>query len=376
MRPLAALLTCVLLCAIAPLALAAGGAAAPQIVDLTVRPSGADLARVPGRGDAYAAVYDDRLAPSALHYAERRDGLWNVRIIATTIDGRRVGREPILAISRHGLRLVVFRTDLELDEGFAGNGALYAARSSDGEHWIVERIDANGFGASASFDGQGRPAIAYLVRLDTTNAAEVRLAHFYDGAWHVETLAHTTYRQAASKASNSSVGLALDRYLALKVAYIDPGSHSVRLVGEDARPQRFGTVPASAARAGLAFGPNGEVGVVCAGLAGEEARLWVATGRLGGVSRTYPAIGQSVSSAVIAGFSRGAPIVAFRDRRGAFVAVRGTRRYHSSVIARASRYSASSPFNAAFGAARSSRDGIGVALVANGALLVFAESAF
>ena len=106
----------------------------------------------------------------------------------------------------------------------------------------------------------------------------MRLARFYDGAWHIETLAHTTYRQAASEANASSVGLALDRYLALKVAYIDPGSHSVRLVGEDARPQRFGTVPASAARAALAFGANGEVGVVCAGLAGEDARLWVATG--------------------------------------------------------------------------------------------------
>ena len=125
----------------------------------------------------------------------------------------------------------------------------------------------------------------------------------------------------------------------------------MRLVGEDARPQRFGTVPASAARAALAFGANGEVGVVCAGLAGEDARLWVATGRLGGATRTFPAMGQSVSSAVIAGFARGAPIVAFRDRRGAFVAVPGIRRYHSSLIARASRYSASSPFNGAFGAA-------------------------
>ncbi len=155
-------------------------------------------------------------------------------------------------------------------------------------HWFTERIDSNGFGASAGFDAQGRPAIAYLARVDTTNAAEVRMAHFYDGAWHIATLARTTFRQAPSEANASSVGLALDRYLALKVAYIDPASHSVRLVGEDARPQRFGTVPASAARASLAFGANGEVGVVCAGLAGEDARLWVATGRLGGVNHTYP----------------------------------------------------------------------------------------
>jgi hypothetical protein len=375
MRTLAAIVTCALLGAAVP-AFAAGGAAAPQIVDLTVRPSGADLARLPGRGDGYAAVYDDRLAPSALRYAERRDGRWKVRIIATAIEGRPVGREPILAISRHGLRLAVFRTELDLDDGHSGNGTLYASRSADGEHWITERIDANGFGASAAFDAQGRPAIAYLVRLDTTNAAEVRLARLHDGAWHIETLARTTYRQALSEANASSVGLALDRYQALKVAYIDPASHSVRLVGEDARPQRFGTVPATVARASLAFGAGGEIGVVCAGLAGEDARLWVASGYLGGVTRTFPAMGQSVSSAVIAGFSFGAPIVAFRDRRGAFVAVPGTRRYHSALIARASRYSATSPFNAAFGAARSSPDGIGVAMVANGALLVFAEGVF
>ena len=382
MRLLAALAACAFACASVPLAFAADtvgsspDAGAPQIVDLTVRPSGADLARVPGRGDSFAAVYDDRLGPSALRYAERRDGQWKVRVIATTIDGRAVGREPTLAISRHGLRLAVFRTDIDLDDGEVANSTLYAARSSDGEHWLVERIDANGFGATPAFDGQGRPAIAYLARLDTTNAAEVRLAHFYDGAWHIETLARTTFRQAPSDANASSVGLALDRYLALKVAYIDPASHSVRLVGEDAHPQRFGTVPDSAARASLAFGANGEVGVVCAGLAGEDARLWVAKGRLGGVTRTFPAMGQSVSSAVIAGFSRGAPIVAFRDRRGAFVAVPGLRKYRSSLIARAARYSASSPFNGAFGAARSSPGAIGVALVANGALLVFAERDF
>jgi hypothetical protein len=375
MRSLAVLVTCALLCG-SSAALAAGGAAAPQIVDLTVRPSGADLAHVPGRGDAFAAVYDDRLSAGALRYAERREGRWNVIVIASAIDGRPVGREPTLAISHHGLRLAVFRTDIDLDDGQTGNGTLYAARSPDGRHWYVDKIDANGFGATPAFDGQGRPAIAYLARVDTTNAAEVRLAHLYDGSWHIETLAHTTYRQAASEANASSVGLALDRYLALKVAYIDPGSHSVRLVGEDAHPQRFGTVPDSAARATVAFGANGEVGVVCSGLAGEEARLWVATGRLGGATRTFPAMGRSVSSAVIAGFAHGAPIVAFRDRRGAFVAVPGRRRYRSALIARAARYSASSPFNGAFGAARSGPGGIGVALVATGALLVFAESAF
>jgi hypothetical protein len=375
MRSLAAIVTCALLCSAAP-ALAAGGAAAPQVVDLTVRPSGTDLVHLPGRGDGYAVVYDDRLAPSALRYAERRDGRWRVRTISPPIDGRPVGREPTLAVSPHGLRLAVFRTEIDLDANAYANSTLYASRSPDGVHWFTERIDSNGFGASAGFDAQGRPAIAYLARIDTTNAAEVRMAHFHDGAWHVETLAHTTFMQAASEANASSVGLALDRDLALEVAYIDPASHSVRLVGEDARPQRFGTVPASAARASLAFGAGGEVGIVCAGLAGEDARLWVATGRLGGVNHTYPAIGQSVSSAVIAGFANGAPIVAFRDRRGAFVAVPGKRRYHSSLIARASRYSATSPFNAAFGAARSSTDGIGVTLVASGALLVFAEGVF
>ena len=295
MRLLAALTACAFACALAPVSFAsndAGDAGAPQIVDLTVRPSGADLARVPGRGDAYAAVYDDRLGPSTLRYAERRDGLWKVRFITGPIDGRPVGREPTLAISPHGLRLAVFRTDLNLDEGQAPDGTLYAARSSNGEAWAVDRIDANGFGATPAFDGQGRPAIAYLVRLDTTNAAEVRLARYHEGAWHVQALARTTYRQAASDANASSVGLALDRYLALKVAYIDAASHSMRLVGEDAQPQRFGTVPATVARASLAFGASGEVGVVGAGLAGEESRLWVAKGRLGGATRTYPAMGR------------------------------------------------------------------------------------
>ncbi|HEX4344123.1 MAG TPA: hypothetical protein VGK92_05580 [Gaiellales bacterium] len=374
-RTLAALVICALACS-AGSATAAGGAAAPQIVDLTVRPSGADLARLPGKDDAYAAVYDDRLALSELRYAERRDGRWTTRVLASTIDNRPVGREPTLAISKHGMRLVVFRTEINLDPDHAANSELYAMRSPNGKDWIEDRIDDNGFGASPAFDAQGRPAIAYLVRTSTTDAVDVRLAHFYDGTWHVTTLAHTTYRQAASEANASSVGLALDRYLALKVAYIDPASRSVRLVGEDGIPQRLGTVPATAARASLAFGPNGEVAVVCAGLAGEDARLWVATGRLGGLNHTYPEIGQSVSSAVIAGFVRGAPIVAFRDRRGAFVAVRGTRRYHSTLIQRAARYSASSPFNGAFGAARSGTDSMGIAMVANGALLVFNEGAF
>jgi hypothetical protein len=84
-------------------------------------------------------------------------------------------------------------------------------------------------------------------------------------------------------------------------------------------------------------------------------------------------MGRSVSSAVITGFVRGRPVVAFRDRRGAFVAVPRKGKYRSSLIARASRYSASSPFNGAFGAALTKPDAIGVALVANGALLVFAE---
>ena len=374
-RLLAALVICALACA-ASSAFAAGGAAAPQIVDLTVRPSGADLAHLPGKGDAYAAVYDDRLALSALRYAERRDGRWSTRILQKTIDDRPVGREPTLALSKHGMRLVVFRTEINLDADHAANGVLYAMRSPNGRDWATDRIDDNAFGASAAFDAQGRPAIAYLVRTGTTDAVDVRIAHLYDGTWHIVTVAHTTYRQAPSEANASSVSLALDRYLALKVAYIDPASHSVRLVGEDGVPQRLGTVPATAARPSLAFRANGEVAVVCAGLAGEDARLWVATGRLGGLTHTYPAIGQSVSSAVIAGFYRGAPIVAFRDRRGAFVAVRGTRRYHSTLIQRAARYSASSPFNGAFGAARSGPGSLGIAMVANGALLVFNEGAF
>ncbi len=342
-----------------------------------MRPSGADLARVPGKGDSFAAVYDDRLTATALRYAERRKGRWNVRVIASTIDGRPVGREPTLAISPHGLRLAVFRTDIDLDDGHTGNGTLYASRSPDGLRWFTEKIDSNGFGATPGFDAQGRPAIAYLARVDTTDAAEVRLAHLYDGSWHIETLAHTTYRQAASEANASSVGLALDRYLALKVAYIDPGSHSVRLVGEDAHPAALRHRPRSRPRARRCrSAPTAR--------SASSAPAWQARTR-GCGSRpaasaarrsTFPAMGQSVSSAVIAGFTQRRP-----DRRLPRPPRRlrgrpGKRRYHSSLIARAARYSASSPFNAAFGAARSSPGDIGVALVANGALLVFAETAF
>ena len=43
------------------------------------------------------------------------------------------------------------------------------------------------------------------------------MAHYYDGAWHIQTLARTTFRQAPSQANASSVGLALDRLQALKV---------------------------------------------------------------------------------------------------------------------------------------------------------------
>ena len=138
------------------------------------------------------------------------------------------------------------------------------------------------------------------------------MAHYYDGAWHIQTLARTTFRQAASEANASSVGLALDRLQALKVAYIDPRRPiRSRLVGEDARPQRFGTVPATAARATIAFGANGEVG---AGPRRAGRRGFAPVGR-DRPSRRRDAdvplrMGQSVSSAVIAG------ILARRADRG------------------------------------------------------------
>ena len=62
-----------------------------QLVDLTVRPSGTDLARLPGTSGGYAVVYDDRLGSNALRYGERRGGGWRTRVIVSQGD---VGELP------------------------------------------------------------------------------------------------------------------------------------------------------------------------------------------------------------------------------------------------------------------------------------------
>src|SRR5690348_7114956 len=122
----------------AALAVAATGAAAVadvprserELIDLAVRPESVSLAALPS-GQGFAAVYDDRLSADVLRYAEKRGtGQWASSEIAGVIDGHRVGREPVLAVSRSGLRVVAFRTELQLDPGTAPAGQLYVARAS------------------------------------------------------------------------------------------------------------------------------------------------------------------------------------------------------------------------------------------------------
>src|SRR5476651_1842755 len=83
-----------------------------ELVDLAVRPASVSVA---ADGDGYAAAYDDRLTANALRFAERVNGRWTSTVVASVIAGRRVGREPQLAISRMGIRLIGFRTDSILD---------------------------------------------------------------------------------------------------------------------------------------------------------------------------------------------------------------------------------------------------------------------
>ena len=80
-----------------------------ELVDLAVRPASVSVA---ADGGSFAAAYDDRLTANALRFAERVNGRWSTTIVATTINGARVGREPMLAISRTGIRLIAFRTEV------------------------------------------------------------------------------------------------------------------------------------------------------------------------------------------------------------------------------------------------------------------------
>ncbi len=141
-----------------------------ELVDLGVRPASVSVA---ADGSGFAAVYDDRLTANALRFAERVNGRWTATIVATTIDGARVGREPMLAISRTGIRLIGFRSDVSLDPTQPPSGALYVARANRGGPWMIDPIDADGFGESVAFDRQGHPAIAYLARTGLGDQAEL-----------------------------------------------------------------------------------------------------------------------------------------------------------------------------------------------------------
>jgi len=156
-----------------------------ELVDLGVRPASVSVA---ADGTSFAAVYDDRLTANALRFAERVDGLWTTTIVASILDGKRVGREPMLAISRTGIRLIAFRSDVSFDPAKPPSGSLYAARSNRGGPWAIDPIDADGFGESVAFDHQGHPAIAYLARTGVGNQAEVRLARLTAGRWQIEHL--------------------------------------------------------------------------------------------------------------------------------------------------------------------------------------------
>ena len=353
---------------------ASAGAAGPdvEVVDLSVRPAMVSLSTAPGAG--FAAAYDDRLSGGVLRYAERGQTRWRAQQVAKVVDGRRVGREPSLAVSKTGLRLIAFRTDIELDEGKLANSLLYVARAFQRKPWRIERLDENGFGAQAAFDRDGRPAVAYLVRTDTSDLADVRLAQRYEGTWQVQTIARTSFRQARSKANATRLGLAFDKKNRPWVAFVDDRNGSVRLATTDGEPSlRVGSVPPEAAQATIAFGSGDAQAVAVAGLAGEDAGLWT-------VSRTGPAgrwrmarVGGSGATAPsIIGFERRRPLIAFLDRRGVQVARplgKKGKRFDVQTVLR-STYGSSTTYNGSLGAALR-RGRLGIAQVAPRGLLVF-----
>ena len=346
-----------------------------QLVDLTVRPSGADLARIPGSPGGYAIVYDDRLGSNALRYGERSGGGWRTRVIVSESDvGQPVGNEPQLAISRTGLRVVTFRTHLGFHLGKADHGSLYVSRSADGVTWSTDKLDDNGFGAAISFGVDGKPAVAYLQRTGASRQARVRLARLRDGKWAAQTVAMTQFRDAASDANASSVGLALSRRGRFWVAYIDLATHSLRIASPVSGVVRLGRVPENAARAVIGFAPTGDVGIAVSSLAGEPNGVRVFSGRLGERLRRSGALGRSATAPAIIGFAHRMPIVAFRDRIGANVALPRRGSYRVVTVAVSPRYSKNSKFNGAFGAALAPNGGIAATLVGNSALLVFAAA--
>jgi hypothetical protein len=341
-----------------------------ELVDLGVRPASVSVA---ADGGTFAAAYDDRLTANALRFAERVNGRWSTTIVATSLDGRRVGREPALAISRTGIRLIGFRSDVSLDPARPPSGVLYAARSTRGGPWVTDPIDSDGFGESVAFDRQGRPAIAYLDRTGTANQAEVRLARLSAGHWQIEHLEMTTYRQAPGGANASSVGLAFDASGRPFVAFVDAASHSVRLVTPGKPSVRIGDAPPAAVRAVVAFGPNRAAAVVAASLVGDNTPLRMLY-RLGDGSWRGDQIGESGSSApTIVAFSGRRPVIAYRDPAAVSVArpsFAGTYAFET-VLKQAAP--PSSRVSGSLGAARV-LDDIGVALVSPKGLLEFSSS--
>ena len=305
---------------------------------------------------------------------------WKVRVIATkSIDGRPIGREPTLAISHHGMRLVVFRTEINLDEGQVGNGALYAARSPDGVNWIVERDRRQRLRRHA------RASTRRAGPRSPTWRASTRRSPPRCG-WRTTTTAPGTSRRSRARPSGRRRARPMprasgSRSTACRRSRSPTSIPTAIRSGSWARTRvRSASAPClpSPARATIAFGANGEVGVVCAGLAGEDSRLWVATGRLGGANADVPGDGPVGQLGRDRRFlarcaDRGLP----RSPRRLRGRARQARKYRSSLIARASRYSAEQPVQRGLrGGPHEPGDGIGVALVANGALLVFAETAF
>jgi hypothetical protein len=340
-----------------------------ELVDLAVRPASVSIA---ADGDDYAAVYDDRLTANALRFAERVNGRWSSTVVASTIAGQRVGREPMLAISRTGIRLIGFRTDSILNPALAPSGALYAARSNRNGPWIVDPIDTDGFGESVAFDRQGHPAIAYLARTGVGDQAEVRLARLVGGQWQIQHLEMTTYREAPGGSNASSVGLAFDHSGQPWVSFIDSASHSVRLITPGKPSIRVGDAPPAAARAVVSFGANGAVAVVAAGLVGDNEPLRLVYRAQNGRWRGDQ-VGQSGSSApTIVSFSGRRPVIAFRDPDSVSVATpsfAGTYAFET-VLKQAAP--PSSRVSGSLGAARVGDD-IGVALVSPKGLLEFSS---
>jgi hypothetical protein len=344
--------------------------ASRELVDLGVRPASVSVA---ADGDSFAAVYDDRLTANALRFAERVDGLWSTTIVASILDGKRVGREPMLAISHTGIRLIAFRSDVSFDPTRVPSGSLYAARSNRGGPWAIDPIDANGFGESVAFDRQGHPAIAYLARTGLGNQAELRLARLIAGHWQIEHLEMTTYLQAPGGSNASAVGLAFDHAGTPFIAFVDPASHSVRLITPGKPSVRIGDAPPAAARAVVSFGPNGSAAVVAAGLVGDNEPLRMLY-RLSDRRWRGDQIGESGSSApTIVGFTGRRPVIAYRDPDAVAVArpsFAGTYAFET-VLKQAAP--PSSRVSGSLGAARLLGD-VGVALVSPKGLLEFSSS--